>query len=221
MTVRIADAKTAIIVETFPAKGEVIKDKVELKGNNGSGGDDFRATVMDAATFDAANRVAARLESWVGSSGAATPTTSGETPGGAKVEPPKPASPNSSRGTPSATPPTSSSSSTASLPASPPPPATDKVGLVSQVSGNRVLIAVEQPGRVKVGDRLWIKRIAKAIPDPYNPGRYLGYDFTPIGSVTITAIVNERVVRGTFSGGGRKGRVAPTPKFQDWVISAP
>lgn len=238
LTARIADSKTAVIVDTIQVKGEVDKEKVDMSNTTPgqAGGEEFKATIMNDATYDAANKLAAALEKRAGGDPSAmmTPATEGnktEKPGEVKpsalasrstAEEAKPASAQQKEPQPQTSPvnqPNPSNSSAS--PKQETQVKQDKLGLVSNVTGNTLLIVVEQQGQVKVGDRLLIKRITGQIPDPYNPGRNLGYNFDNIGFVTISEIVSDRVVKGTFAAGGRRAARPVLPKFQDWVVKAP
>lgn len=231
LTARIADAKTAVIIDTIQVKGEVDKEKVDMASaaNPQAGTDEFVATIMNEATYDAANKLAAALEK---RAGGAPPLPS--PPGGAKPEKPVEAKSAEAKSPPPASKPPVGDVKGGQVQqggqqlqagaATPPPPGPvkqDKIGMVSQVTGNILLIAIEQSGRVKVGDKLLVKRVSNPIPDPYNPGRFLGYDLTDIGFVTISAVINDKVVKGTFTAVGRRGPRALLPKFQDWVVAAP
>lgn len=242
LTARIADAKTAVIVDTIQVKGEMDNEKAGMAGTAASqGGDDeFRATVLTEATYDAANKLAAALEKRAGGDPSIMMTPSRESNKSDKTDEVKPSALAPKTKTEEAKPANTqqkepqSNTSPVNAPGSSNPGSSnsqktdnqvkqEKLGLVSNVTGNTLLIVLEQQGQVKVGDRLLIKRISGQIPDPYNPGRNLGYNFENIGFVTINEIVNDKIVKGTFAAAGARRPPARVvlPKFQDWVVKAP
>ena len=225
VTARLANAKTAEIFATIQVKGEAAREKVDVPQTPSTavGSDDFKATVINEAIYDVANKLAAELERRSPYSkpqdASAASTASGTTPTPSREVKTSTAPPSSPDPKPQPSKPAETTA--AQTPATQPPPKSDKVGLVSRVIGNTVLIALEQDGALKVGDKVKIKRIAKPIPDPYKPGANLGYEFTDIGFVLVGEIVGPRVVKGTFVAAPVRGPVKPLPRFQDWAVIAP
>ena len=209
LSYKIVDANTGEIIQGGEVKGEAKGEKInpdkintdkQILGTKNPAADAeaeeaFAKTIFGEATYDAVGQLAVLLEKKaierkgpvVASEEKPPPAPVNETvPVQKSID--KPGDVGNSEPAPKV-------ETRANTPQSP----GGKIGIVAAVSGLNIHIKLEQFDRVRVGDRIRIRRVKKEIKDPDDPQKVLDYEYLDLGLAQVSEI-REKVLVAKFLG---------------------